>query len=169
MTLEYHLAELIQRAATSDREAVLRQALDQYEKFLTRLDEYELLSPGDKRLFVQYMANPTTFTLAPTSDAAARRDIKVRRFREEKELKQKLEVGILFPKEQFFCLANRYTVSIPQRSKSTKRRRRYPETLSSRTSTLYPPDIPSTGPYDARARDAVHDAACTAAYPSATR
>ncbi|CAI7604929.1 hypothetical protein N7533_003136 [Penicillium manginii] len=91
MTLEYHLAELTQRAATSDREAVLRQALEQYEKFLTRLDEYELLSGGDKRLFVQYMANPTTFTLAPTSDAATRRDIKVRRFREEKELKQKLE------------------------------------------------------------------------------
>lgn len=115
MTLEYHLAELTQRATTSDREAVLRQALEQYEKFLTRLDEYELLSGGDKRLFVQYMANPTTFTLAPTSDAAARRDIKVRRFREEKELKQKLEVGISISSlENLFCLANKYTVSIPQ-------------------------------------------------------
>jgi hypothetical protein len=114
MTLEYHLAELTQRAATSDREAVLRQALEQYEKFLTRRDEYELLSGGDKRLFVQYMANPTTFTLAPTSDAATRRDIKVRRFREEKELKQKLEVGISFFKKELFCEANRHTVSVPQ-------------------------------------------------------
>ncbi|KAJ5098435.1 hypothetical protein N7532_005436 [Penicillium argentinense] len=91
MTLEYHLAELIQRATTSDREAVLRRALEQYERFLTRLDEYELLYGGDKKLFAQYMANPTSFTLAPVNDAAARRDIKVRRFREEKELKQKLE------------------------------------------------------------------------------
>lgn len=93
MTLEYHLAELIQRTLSSDREAVLRRALEQYEIFLNRLDEYELLSAGDKKLFAQYMANPTTFTLAPANDAAARRYIKVRRFREEKELKQKLEVG----------------------------------------------------------------------------
>lgn len=92
MTLEYHLAELVQRGPTSDREAVLRRALEQYEIFLTRLDEYELLSKGDKKLLEQYMANPSTFTLAPMNDATARRDIKVKRFREEKELKQKLEV-----------------------------------------------------------------------------
>jgi hypothetical protein len=92
MTLEYHLAELSQRGPSADREATLRRALEQYERFITRLDEYELLSAGDKKLFGQYMANPSTFTLAPLNDAAARRDIKVRRFREEKELKQKLEV-----------------------------------------------------------------------------
>lgn len=95
MALEYHLAELVQRGPTSDREAVLRRALEQYEKFLTRLDEHELLSSGDKKFFEQYMANPTTFTLAPMNDAAARRDTKVRRFREEKELKQKLQVRSL--------------------------------------------------------------------------
>lgn len=95
MTLEYHLAELVQRGPTSDREAVLRRALEQYETFLTRLDEYELLSGGDKKLLEQYMANPSTFTLAPMNDAAARRDVKVKRFREEKELKQKLEVWFL--------------------------------------------------------------------------
>jgi hypothetical protein len=92
MTLEYHLAELMQRAATSDREAVLKGALEEYEKYLMRLDEYLLLSDGDKKLFKQYMANPTSFTLMPANDAAARREIKVTRFREEKELKQKLEV-----------------------------------------------------------------------------
>ncbi|OQE44988.1 hypothetical protein PENCOP_c002G08643 [Penicillium coprophilum] len=91
MTLEYHLAELMQRAATSDREAVLKRALEEYEKYLMRLDEYLLLSDGDKKLFKQYMANPTSFTLMPANDAAARREIKVTRFREEKELKQKLE------------------------------------------------------------------------------
>ncbi|KAJ5340791.1 hypothetical protein N7541_009915 [Penicillium brevicompactum] len=91
MSLEYHLAELMQRGATSDREAALRRALDQYEKYLMRLDEYMLLPAGDKKLFEQYMTNPTSFTLAPSNDAAARREIKVNRFREEKELKQKLE------------------------------------------------------------------------------
>lgn len=97
MTLEYHLAELLQRVATPDREAVLKRALEEYEKYLMRLDEYLLLSGGDKKLFEQYMANPTSFTLAPANDAAARREIKVTRFREEKELKQKLEVWDSFP------------------------------------------------------------------------
>ncbi|KAF7716634.1 Uncharacterized protein PECH_006475 [Penicillium ucsense] len=91
LTLEYYLAELMQRASSSDREKSLRRTLQLYESFLSRLENYELLSPGDKKLFEQYMANPSTFTLAPLNDATARRDIKVRRFREEKELKQKLE------------------------------------------------------------------------------
>ncbi|KAJ6102539.1 hypothetical protein N7486_004966 [Penicillium sp. IBT 16267x] len=91
MTLEYHLAELIQREPSADRESVLRRALEQYEKFLTRLNEYELLSKGDRKLFETYMASPSAFTLAPVNDAATRRDTKVRRFREEKELRQKLE------------------------------------------------------------------------------
>jgi len=69
--------------------------LEQYEQFITRLDEYELLSAGDKKLFEQYMTNPSTFSLAPLNDAATRRDIKVRRLREEKELKQKLEVRLI--------------------------------------------------------------------------
>jgi hypothetical protein len=92
LTLEYHLAELLQRAPSSDRESALRNALEQYENFLSRVAEYGLLSGGDKKLFDQYLANPSSFTLAPVNDAAARRDIKVTRFREEKELKQKLEV-----------------------------------------------------------------------------
>lgn len=93
MTLEYHLAELVQRGPSFDRESVLRTALGHYEKFLTRLDEYELLSKGDRKLFEEYMTNSSAFTLAPINDAAARRETKVRRFREEKELKQRLEVG----------------------------------------------------------------------------
>lgn len=113
MTLEYHLAELVQRGSTSDRESVLRRTLDQYERFLTRLDEYELLSGGDKKLFEQYMANASTFTLAPMNDAAARRDIKVRRFREEKELKQKLEVSRLFQWASFHLLTH-CTVPCPE-------------------------------------------------------
>ncbi|KAJ5152376.1 hypothetical protein N7492_010671 [Penicillium capsulatum] len=91
MTLEYYLADLTQRAPGPDREATLKRALELYEQFLTRLDEYELLSKEDKKLLEQYLANPSSFTLAPINDAAARRETKVRRFREEKELKQKLE------------------------------------------------------------------------------
>lgn len=111
MTLEYYLAELTQRAPGSDREAVLKNTLDLYEKFLTRLDEYELLSKEEKKLLEQYMANPSSFTLAPMNDAAARRETKVRRFREEKELKQKLEVWFI-DKERNAYLSSDFLSSI---------------------------------------------------------
>jgi hypothetical protein len=119
MSLEYFLAELMQRAATSDRESSLKRALEQYEKFLGRLDEYELLSGGDKKLFEQYMANPSSWTLAPANDAAARREIKVTRFREEKELKQKLEVCFQSSILNSECLA--YLFNFQSTSPATKR------------------------------------------------
>lgn len=116
MSLEYHLAELMQRGATSDRESVLKRALEHYEKYLMRLDEYMLLPAGDKKLFEQYLANPTSFTLAPSNDAAARREIKVNRFREEKELKQKLEVCFT-PSGDDFCI---FAHTISSTSHATK-------------------------------------------------
>lgn len=110
MTVEYHLAELIQRAPSPDRESILRRGLEQYEKFLLRLDEYGILSGGDKKLFERYMADPSAFVLAPMNDAAARREIKVTRFREEKELKQKLEVGCVlsFAGGQSFLISHQF-------------------------------------------------------------
>ena len=82
----------MQRLSSTNRETVLRRALAEYEKYLTRLDDYGLLSARDRKLFAQYSQNPAQFSLASKSDAANRRDVKVARFREEKELKQKLEV-----------------------------------------------------------------------------
>ena len=52
-----------------------------------------MLSSGDRKLYETYNENPSSFSLAPVNDAAARREVKIARFREEKELKQKLEVG----------------------------------------------------------------------------
>jgi hypothetical protein len=66
--------------------------LAEYEKYLLRLDEYGLLSSSDKKLYERYLENPTSFTIASLTDIVARRELKVARFREEKELKQKLEV-----------------------------------------------------------------------------
>lgn len=97
LTVDYLLAEVLQRSSTADRESILRRALSEYEKYLTRLDEYELLSPADKKLFERYLENPSAFTLASTNDAANRREVKVARFRQEKELKQKLEVSCRLP------------------------------------------------------------------------
>ena len=93
LTVEYLLADLLQRSYSSNREDVLRRALEKYEGYLTRLDDYGLLNEGNKKLYERYSANPLSFSLTTGNDAAIRREVKVSRFREEKELKQKLEVG----------------------------------------------------------------------------
>ena len=91
--MEYLLADLLQRSYSSNREAVLRRALEKYEGYLTRMDDYRLLNDNNKRLYERYSTNPSSFSLTSVNDAAVRREVKVSRFREEKELKQKLEVG----------------------------------------------------------------------------
>ncbi|KAK2792725.1 hypothetical protein FQN52_002787 [Onygenales sp. PD_12] len=91
LTVDYILADLLQRSYTADRIQSLRRSRDEFEKYLESLDGYGLLSPADTKLYVRYRDNPASFSLAPLNDAATRRDVKVSRFREEKELKQKLE------------------------------------------------------------------------------
>lgn len=90
--MDYFLADILQRSYTADREAILRRAFEQYEKFLARLDDYNLLSDSDRTLYERYAANPSTFSLTPSNDAGTRREVKVNRLKEEKELKQRLEV-----------------------------------------------------------------------------
>lgn len=99
LTVEYLLADLLQRSYNSNREATLMTALQNYERFLTRLYHYDILNDKDKKLYERYTANPRSFTLVLANDAAARRETKINRFREEKELKQKLEVGCLLDRD----------------------------------------------------------------------
>ncbi|KAF7115715.1 hypothetical protein CNMCM5793_003218 [Aspergillus hiratsukae] len=91
LTVDYLLADTLQRTYTSDRESTIRRALEQYEKFLSRLDDYGLLNDNDKKLHERYISNPSSFSLTSTNDAATRREVKLSRFREEKGLKQRLE------------------------------------------------------------------------------
>ncbi|PLN79161.1 TAP42-like protein [Aspergillus taichungensis] len=91
LTVEYLLADLLQRSYNSDRESTLMSAFQNYERFLTRLYHYDILNDKDKKLYERYTANPRSFSLVLANDAAARRETKINRFREEKELKQKLE------------------------------------------------------------------------------
>jgi immunoglobulin-binding protein 1 len=91
LLINYNLAELYVKQTTEDRKAVLRRAQSSYNDYLRLLDSYDILSPGDSRLFEQYRDAPDTFSTASITDAAARRERKISRFREEKELKQKLE------------------------------------------------------------------------------
>jgi hypothetical protein len=58
------------------------------------LEDYELLNTNDKKLYERYVANPSSFSLTQTNDPATRREVKITRFKEEKELKERLEVGI---------------------------------------------------------------------------
>jgi len=51
-----------------------------------------MLSKGDAKLLESYNEDKQNFSTVSTKDAAARRDVKIARFREEKGLKQKLEV-----------------------------------------------------------------------------
>ncbi|KAL2006179.1 hypothetical protein VTN00DRAFT_9833 [Thermoascus crustaceus] len=119
LTVDYLLADLLQRSHNANRETVLRRSLEEYEKYLTRLDDYGLLSPADKKLYERYLENPSSFTLASMNDPAARREVKVARFREEKDLKQKLEYlsqnqGLLqneddIPRQLYLAEINLYT------------------------------------------------------------
>ncbi|OJD20680.1 hypothetical protein ACJ73_07985 [Blastomyces percursus] len=91
LTVHYILADLLQKSYDADRLKSLQRSQDEYEKYLESLDQYGLLSPEDKKLYERYTENPRFFSLAPSNDAAARRNIKVSRFRDEKELRQRLE------------------------------------------------------------------------------
>lgn len=92
MIINYHLAELLQRVVGTDRKATLLSARGCYEKFMKLLDSYDVLSKPDAKLYEKYQESPNSFSTASTSDAAARRETKIARFRAEKELKAKLEV-----------------------------------------------------------------------------
>lgn len=92
LTTDYVLADLLQRSYDTDRVKTLQRSRDEYEKYLERLDQYGLLSLEDKKLYERYTENPRSFSLCPLNDAVARRNIKISRYRDEKELKQQLEV-----------------------------------------------------------------------------
>jgi immunoglobulin-binding protein 1 len=92
LLINYHLAELTQRITSGDRKANVLKARLFYERFLRLLDTYDVLSRSDSKLYETYTDNPNTFSTASTTDAVARRDTKIARFKEEKELKRKLEV-----------------------------------------------------------------------------
>ncbi|KAI9877075.1 MAG: Immunoglobulin (CD79A) binding protein 1 [Pleopsidium flavum] len=95
LLISYYLAELILRNNNSDRKPVLNQAQTFYENYLNLLDTYGVLSTSNRKLYESYLDNRKAFSTASTTDVAARRESKIKRFRQEKELKGKLEARIL--------------------------------------------------------------------------
>ncbi|KAH8651517.1 TAP42-like protein [Tricladium varicosporioides] len=91
LLINYRLAELVLRISSSDRKGVIQRARDAYERYLTLLDHYEILSGPDKKLYHTYTESPTSFSTISTKDPNARRNAKIANFKQEKELKKKLE------------------------------------------------------------------------------
>ena len=53
-----------------------------------------MLSKNDKKLYDQYLKNRDEFALIPAADLTSRRDTKIARLKQEKELELKLEVPL---------------------------------------------------------------------------
>jgi len=96
LAIEYLLGELLIKSYDGDRRQSLREASRLFDGFLTRLDQYDILSASDKKVYEQFQESPTSFTLAASNNAEERRRVKVARFQEEKALKTRLEVNKLY-------------------------------------------------------------------------
>ena len=92
--IDYLLSEFIMRSySPTDRKAQLNTASELLEQFLTRLDEYSLLSPPDKKLLESYKEDRTHFRIVgDNAGLEAKRNVKVKRFQEEKALKSQLKL-----------------------------------------------------------------------------
>ena len=92
LSVDYFLGDLIPKQITVDRKTLLHEAQDAYGQYLHRLDRYDMLSKSDRKVYEKWQDNRDTFSVLTGSDASKKRETKVARFRQEKELTQKLEV-----------------------------------------------------------------------------
>lgn len=91
LSIQYLLGEALVKKIEPERAQVLRQAQAAFARFLGLLDDYRLLSRPDVELLERFSEDRNHFELVVTKDAALRRDAKISRFRDVKELKLKLE------------------------------------------------------------------------------
>ncbi|TKX27680.1 hypothetical protein C1H76_0106 [Elsinoe australis] len=89
--LRYNLADLTLKRIGGDRKAILKHAQASICAFLKQLDSYDMLSKSDALLLERLLESPDTFSIVSSSDPSAKRETKIRRFKEEKELKQRLD------------------------------------------------------------------------------
>ena len=95
-TLQYlspahHLGVLYPRLISGPRTSHLRNAQSAYARYLSTLDDYDLLSHADHKIHSRFLSDRDAFTLLPASDPTARRETKIARYQQEKVLKQKLD------------------------------------------------------------------------------
>ena len=92
---------------------MLQRAREAYERYLGLLDNYGMLSKHDKQLYEQYLENRDDFTLMSTSDPKSRRDTKIVRLKQEKELELKLEVSLQYSTLECDPISDHREVSRP--------------------------------------------------------
>jgi immunoglobulin-binding protein 1 len=86
------LAELLLNSYGSDRSKMLQTVLQLFETFLSRLDNYRILSVENRKLYERFLENRSSFQLASSTNFEERRKLKVARYQQEKSLKAKFEV-----------------------------------------------------------------------------
>jgi len=91
LLINFRLGDLFLWVADLDRKAVLEKARQAYERHLSLLDHYDLLQLADKKLYNTYAEDPSNFSTISAADPNARRNAKIANFKQEKELKRKLE------------------------------------------------------------------------------
>ncbi|RDW69818.1 hypothetical protein BP6252_08838 [Coleophoma cylindrospora] len=91
LLINYRLGDLILLKNDKDRKDILQKARDAYEQYLSLLEHYDIFSTSEKKLYTTYVEDATSFSTISTSDPAARRGAKIANFKQEKELKKKLE------------------------------------------------------------------------------
>ena len=93
LLIEYYLADLLPRDTRSKRTPLLRLSQSAYERFLKLIDAYDMLSKPDTRLYESYLEARDDFSiLNSTVDPAIRRETKIARYKQEKELQMKLDM-----------------------------------------------------------------------------
>ncbi|MCJ1351231.1 MAG: hypothetical protein MMC33_001214 [Icmadophila ericetorum] len=91
LSIDYHLGDLVPKVIDSERKILLRRSQEAYERYLVLLETYGLLTKEDEKLLARYRDNRDAFQLLSSPDPTVRRNTKMARFKQEKELKQKLE------------------------------------------------------------------------------
>ncbi|MCJ1423508.1 hypothetical protein MMC29_001392 [Sticta canariensis] len=91
LAIDYYIAEFLLKKEGLDRNSILKQAQKGYERYLALLDSYVILPAPDRKLYERYLDNRDGFSLMSSSDPAARRSVKIARFKRELHLKSQLE------------------------------------------------------------------------------
>jgi len=94
LLVDFYLGDALNRKGSlvpAERKQTVQAARSAWESFLRRLDQYDILRPEDAKLWERYLDNRSTFEVA-AGDATKRRETKINRFKDEKELKRKLEM-----------------------------------------------------------------------------
>ncbi|UKZ47200.1 hypothetical protein TrVGV298_001414 [Trichoderma virens] len=93
LLVDFYLAELVQRTphlAPKERLQVLARARASYERFLSAVDGYGLVTGSYGKLLERYRDDEEAF-VAVAGDMAAKREGKIANFKAEKALREKLE------------------------------------------------------------------------------